>query len=147
MGLFLVLSFLQCSQKCINQLGLSSKDSFLKQLESIFRFRIDISVVQTSTECSIGERLAFHLEQGLAFGLLVVVESWLVMELVAFSVSSFLAFVGGSVGMDLGFAASGCFNSWDFGFYNFGYMVFFLRVFSFVCQLGSFRHESIHLSK
>jgi hypothetical protein len=33
------------------------------------------------------------------------------MELVAFSVSSFLAFVGGSVGMDLGFTASGCFDS------------------------------------
>ena len=76
------------------------------------------------------------------------------MELVAFSVSSFLAFVDGSVGMDLGFTASGCFDSYDFGFYNydfgfynFGYMVFFLRVFSFVCQLGSFRHELIHLSK
>lgn len=110
-------------------------------------FRIDISMVLTSVECSIGERLAFHLEQGLALGLLVVEESQLVMELVAFSVSSFLAFVDGSVGMDLGFTASGCFDSQDFGFYNFGYMVFFLRVFSFVCQLGSFRHELIHLSK
>jgi hypothetical protein len=33
------------------------------------------------------------------------------MELVAFSVSSVLAFVDGSVGMDLGFTASGCFDS------------------------------------
>jgi hypothetical protein len=111
-------------------------------------FRIDISMVLTSVECSIGERLAFHLEQGLALGLLVVVESWLVMELVAFSVNSFLAFVVGSVGMDLGFAASGCFDSWNFGFYNFGYKVLlYLCVFSFICQLGSFRHELIHLFK
>jgi hypothetical protein len=35
----------------------------------------------------------------------------LVKELVAFSVSSFLAFVDGSVGMDLGFTASGYFDS------------------------------------
>ena len=110
-------------------------------------FRIDISMVLTSVECSIGERLAFHLEQELALGLLGVVESQLVKELVAFSVSSFLAFVDGSVGMDLGFTASGYFDSQDFSFYNFGYMVFFLRVFSFACQLGSFRHELIHLSK
>jgi hypothetical protein len=111
-------------------------------------FRIDISKAKTSVECSIEERLAFHLEQGLALGLLVVVESWLVMELVAFSVNSFHAFVVGSVGMDLGFAASGCFDSWDFGFYNFGYIVFFHQcVFSFICQLGSFRHELIHLFK
>jgi len=32
-------------------------------------------MVLTSVECSIGERLAFHLEQGLALGLLVVEES------------------------------------------------------------------------
>jgi hypothetical protein len=110
--------------------------------------RIDISMAKTSIECSIEERLAFHLEQGLALGLLVVVESWLVIELVAFSVSSVLAFVDGSVGMDLGFTASGCFDSWNFGFYNFGYKVFLYHcVFSFICQLGSFRHELIHLFK
>jgi hypothetical protein len=110
-------------------------------------FRIDISMAKTSVECSIEELLAFHFEHGLALGLLVAVESWLVMELVAFSVNSFLAFVVSSVGIDLGFAASGCFDSWDFGFYNFGYIFFHYSVFSFICQLGSFRHELIHLFK
>ena len=111
-------------------------------------FRIHISMEQTSTEYSIGEYLAFHLEQELAFELLVVGESWLVMELIALSVNdSLLAFVDGSIGVDLSFNASGYFDNLDFGFYNFGYMVFFLHIFSFICQLGSFKHESIHLSK
>jgi hypothetical protein len=90
--------------------------------------------------------LAFHQEQEFALELLVVGESWFVMELMAFSViDSFLAFVDGSIGVDFGFDASGCFDNLDFGFYNFGYMVFFLHIFSFICQLGSFKHESIHL--
>jgi hypothetical protein len=33
------------------------------------------------------------------------------MEVVAFSVSSVLAFVDGSVGMNFGFATAGCFDS------------------------------------
>ncbi len=77
----------------------------------------------------------------------MVGESWFVMELMAFSaIYSILAFVDGSVGVDLGFDASGCFYNLDFDFYNFGYMVFFLRIFSSICQLSSFKHESIHLS-
>ena len=64
----------------------------------------------SSIECSIEVSLAFRWEPLVALELLAV-ESKLVMELVAFSVSSFLAFVDGSVGMDLGFTASGCFDS------------------------------------
>ena len=63
------------------------------------------------------------------------------MKLMAFFVNdSFLAFVDGSIGVDLGFDASSYFDNLDFGFYNFSYMVFFLRIFSFICQLGSFKH-------
>ena len=83
----------------------------------------------------------------MAWELLVVEESLLLMELMAFFVDSFLAYVIDFAYVELGFDASGCFDNLDFDFFNFGYMVFFLRIFSFVCLHGSFMHESIHLSR
>lgn len=75
-------------------------------------------MVWTSTKCFIRASLAFQVWQYSAL-VLVVVGSMLVMELGAFS-GSLLAFVDGSVDMDLGFDASGCFDNFNFDFYNFG---------------------------
>jgi hypothetical protein len=86
---------------------------------------LHIFIEYSSAECSIVESLAFHWEPLVALEQLAV-ESKLVMELMAFFVDSFHAFI--DYFNEFGFNAFSCFRNFDCDFY-FGRVFFLLRVF------------------